>query len=345
MATEAEKFLQMASGEGYTGGEAGVSGTSRFGYSSYADLFDEEGRNLNQRTYFGENIDPDSARGAEDYEDAVRKMRERQIASDLEREYGITGQRTIDYVTDVARTAAGGRVEEQSEIEEAGRRLGGQLMGAARQAGGRFGATAAQMAGRAAGDVQRQSAEASERVREQMQEDAERELESILLQAEQGQLVDSQRRAEAAFQRQQQREAANDAAGRGILTAVGSIIGGATPLGPAVGGTIGGIAGGALYDLGSMVFSDERMKTNKKDAMGAAYDFLDAAQVAQYDMPATGSRNETGVMAQSIEDTELGQQLVQEGPGGLRMIDSKGGFGALLAAQKNLHERLKLLES
>ena len=343
MATEAEKFLQMASGEGYTGGEAGVSGTSRFGYSSYADLFDEEGRNLNQRTYFGENIDPDSVRGAEDYEDAVRKMRERQIASDLEQEYGITGQRTIDYVTDVARTAAGGRVDEQGEIEEAGRRLGGQLMGTARQAGGRFGATAAQMAGRAAGDVQRQSAEASERVREQMQEDAERELESILLQAEQGQLVDSQRRAEAAFQRQQQREAANDAAGRGILSATGSIIGGS--LGGPVGAAVGGLAGGAAYELGSMLFSDERMKTNKKDAMGAAYDFLDAAQVAQYDMPATGSRNETGVMAQSIEDTELGQQLVQEGPGGLRMIDSKGGFGALLAAQKNLHERLKQLES
>ncbi len=93
------------------------------------------------------------------------------------------------------------------------------------------------------------------------------------------------------------------------------------------------------------VFSDERMKSNvdRGKTAGAAYDFLENLDVAQYNMP--GRRTpEMGVMAQSMERSDLGQQAVEE-VGGVKGVNVNEAFKSLIVAQKEMHDRLKKLES
>ena len=93
--------------------------------------------------------------------------------------------------------------------------------------------------------------------------------------------------------------------------------------------------------------SDERLKQKTGDTQGAAYDYLDKMETAEYDMPiraiAGQPTRENGVMAQSLEKSELGKQAVGNA-GGVRMIDTIQGLRSTMVAQKELHERLKQIE-
>jgi len=91
--------------------------------------------------------------------------------------------------------------------------------------------------------------------------------------------------------------------------------------------------------------SDERIKSNidRKRTGPAAYDFLENLDVAQYNMPGVNTP-EMGVMAQSMEKSPLGQQAVTEVEG-VKSIDIPQAFKALIVAQKEMHDRVKRLET
>ena len=95
------------------------------------------------------------------------------------------------------------------------------------------------------------------------------------------------------------------------------------------------------------VMSDERLKTVTGDTQGAAYDYLDKMETAQYDMPVRQlvgqDPHEAGVMAQSLEGSRMGQQAVGD-IGGIKTIDTVQGLRSTMVAQKELHERLKQIE-
>jgi hypothetical protein len=54
-------------------------------------------------------------------------------------------------------------------------------------------------------------------------------------------------------------------------------------------------------------------------------------------------KNRDGVIAQDLEKTKLGNQMVKDTPQG-KMVDFGQGFANLLAAQAELNERLKKIE-
>ena len=96
-----------------------------------------------------------------------------------------------------------------------------------------------------------------------------------------------------------------------------------------------------------MSASDERLKQKTGETQGAAYDYLDKMETAQYNMPtramAGQPTSENGVMAQSLEGSELGRQAVGDA-GGVKTIETIQGLRATMVAQKELHERLKGIE-
>lgn len=114
---------------------------------------------------------------------------------------------------------------------------------------------------------------------------------------------------------------------------------------------IGG-AFGATGALGSAAIekSDERAKTeiNREQTPEKVREFLDALDTAswKYKQPEKdGEGKRYGVMAQSVAKSDVGRTFVVQMDDGHLGIDTKKGFGAVLAAAKDLHERLKHLES
>ncbi len=110
---------------------------------------------------------------------------------------------------------------------------------------------------------------------------------------------------------------------------------------------LGGVIGGGAGIGAAALMSDENQKTDIQDGDQAAYDFLDALQAHKYkykdaSLPGAAPGEQLGVMAQDVEQSP-GAQMVQDTPQG-KMLDPSKGFGAVLAAQANLHERLKALE-
>lgn len=112
--------------------------------------------------------------------------------------------------------------------------------------------------------------------------------------------------------------------------------------------TISGLlqgGGGGLGMLSKM--SDKNAKSDIKDGSEEVYDFLEAlnSKVYKYKEPEKhGSGKEIGVLAQDVErGGNVGKSLVKELPEG-KVLDMGKGFGAVLAAQAELHERLKKLE-
>lgn len=92
--------------------------------------------------------------------------------------------------------------------------------------------------------------------------------------------------------------------------------------------------------------SDETKKKDKKDGSEAADSFLEAlhSYTYKYKNPEKhGEGTQLGVMAQDLEKTPVGKQMVIDTPEG-KMVDYGKGYGAVLAAMSNLHERLKKIE-
>jgi hypothetical protein len=84
-------------------------------------------------------------------------------------------------------------------------------------------------------------------------------------------------------------------------------------------------------------------KANKKLA-----DMLDKLQPYEYEykdtsLPGTSEGRNIGIMAQDLEKSEAGRELVKNTPDG-KVIDTKKTFSAMLAAQADLNKRLKAVE-
>lgn len=106
--------------------------------------------------------------------------------------------------------------------------------------------------------------------------------------------------------------------------------------------TVGGILSGAGQIAAA---SDERVKKNIHDAKADMNGFLDAlgAHSYEYKDKADGAGEYYSPMAQELEKHPVGESMVLDTPRG-KMVDYGRGFGAILAAQAALHERMKKLE-
>ena len=112
----------------------------------------------------------------------------------------------------------------------------------------------------------------------------------------------------------------------------------------------GSFLGAGASALGSMFAkSDENSKKNIKKDSKSSNDFLEKLSSVSYKYkdtsePGTAEGKRHGILAQDLEKSEVGKSLVLNTPGG-KMVDTVQGFGAVLAAQSELHKRLKELES
>ena len=64
-----------------------------------------------------------------------------------------------------------------------------------------------------------------------------------------------------------------------------------------------------------------------------------------YKDPADGVGQRYGVMAQDLEKDPVGQTMVADAPDGKKYIDMKSGMSAMLAAQADMHDRLRRVEA
>lgn len=140
-----------------------------------------------------------------------------------------------------------------------------------------------------------------------------------------------------------------------VTGAVGTIAGGIaggvitkTPQGAMAGASAGGALGAGIGTAAGEAMSDEKLKKHVESAKGDVKKFLDAVSAKSYEYKNPEARGAApgerfGVMAQDLEKSKMGKSLVRETPQG-KMVDTVQGFGALLAAQAEMHQRLKKLE-
>lgn len=96
-----------------------------------------------------------------------------------------------------------------------------------------------------------------------------------------------------------------------------------------------------------MIASDETVKVEIKPESKPT-SFLDHLTAYEYEYkdpgaPGAGDGRHMGVMAQDLEKSEVGKRMVQDTPAG-KMVDMGKGFGAMLAAQAEMNDRIKKLE-
>jgi len=105
----------------------------------------------------------------------------------------------------------------------------------------------------------------------------------------------------------------------------------------------GGLIGGAAQLIAA---SDKNLKKNIKDAKGETKKFLEALSAKKYEYkPESGeaSGDNYGIIAQDLEKSKMGKSLVMDTPKG-KMVDTRRGFGAALAAMADLNKRTAELE-
>lgn len=97
--------------------------------------------------------------------------------------------------------------------------------------------------------------------------------------------------------------------------------------------------------LSTQVVSDERAKKNIQPGDSATEDMLSnlASAIFEYKNKGNGEGRQLGVMAQDLEKSKLGKEMVDE-EDGTKYIDFKKGMSSILSAQANLHKRLSQLE-
>lgn len=105
---------------------------------------------------------------------------------------------------------------------------------------------------------------------------------------------------------------------------------------------LGGLGQAATMGL---LLSDRRAKTGISDGRGAAREMLDKIEPSSYSYKdqSNGSGRHLSPMAQDLEKSEAGRSMVMNTPQG-KMVDYGKGFGAILAAQADLNERLSQIE-
>lgn len=101
---------------------------------------------------------------------------------------------------------------------------------------------------------------------------------------------------------------------------------------------------------GAAAMSDENSKTDVKSSDNKLKSFLDALKAHEYeykaskkDLPGAGEGKHVSPMAQELEKTELGKQMVVDTPEG-KVVDYGKGFGTMLASMATLNERTSELE-
>lgn len=97
--------------------------------------------------------------------------------------------------------------------------------------------------------------------------------------------------------------------------------------------------------ISTQVVSDERAKKNIESGDSATEDMLSnlASAIFEYKNKNNGEGRQLGVMAQDLEKSKLGKEMVDE-EDGTKYIDFKKGLSSILSAQANLHKRLSQLE-
>jgi hypothetical protein len=107
-------------------------------------------------------------------------------------------------------------------------------------------------------------------------------------------------------------------------------------------------AAGAARSIGRglrRLFSDENLKTNVEYGSKDIRNMLDKLEPCTYDYKdkAIDNRKSTSVMAQDLEKSKIGKTFVDDTKKG-KMIDYSKMLGTVLAAQADLHKRLKKIE-
>ena len=110
---------------------------------------------------------------------------------------------------------------------------------------------------------------------------------------------------------------------------------------------------GGLFGLGAAALtppSDIRVKAEIEDGAPSVRKMLDNLDPYEYDYkdevkedPSMEGR-QLGVMAQDLEESELGNNFVQEDIDGVKRVDYGKMGSTQLAALADLHQRLKKLE-
>jgi hypothetical protein len=111
----------------------------------------------------------------------------------------------------------------------------------------------------------------------------------------------------------------------------------------------GAMIGGAMSSAGAAMASDKKEKKNVKSSKKDVNNFLEALSAKSYEYkdtskPGTAEGKRYGIMAQDLEKSSMGKALVKE-VNGTKMVNTSQGFGSVLAAQSEMHKRLKELES
>lgn len=113
---------------------------------------------------------------------------------------------------------------------------------------------------------------------------------------------------------------------------------------------VSGLFGGGSSGGGASMFSDENNKKNVHGGGPQIQLFLDSAQPHEYeykdsvkDNPLAGEGTYVSPMAQDLEKSPLGAEMVKDTPDG-KVVDYGKGFGTLLAGLGDVNNRLKALE-
>jgi hypothetical protein len=105
------------------------------------------------------------------------------------------------------------------------------------------------------------------------------------------------------------------------------------------------VAEGAA-DTAAAAASDERVKENKKktnaSALDAVNEFLKSAESYEYNYIGDDTKR-NGVMAQDLEESSIGKQMVSDTPSG-KVVDYGQGFSALMASIAELNKKVSKIE-
>lgn len=127
---------------------------------------------------------------------------------------------------------------------------------------------------------------------------------------------------------------------------VGGLLGAGGQIGAAVVSSRGTAPpGGAAAGGEAAAASDRALKTEIRSGDKDIEEFLSAVQAHHYKYkdPKWGKGSYVSPMAQELEKSKLGKDMVIDTDEG-KIVDYGKGLGALLAAQANLHKRLKKIE-
>jgi len=121
---------------------------------------------------------------------------------------------------------------------------------------------------------------------------------------------------------------------------------GPTAAGEGIGGMLGGL-GGLAGGAASLVpfLSDARVKQHIKHDTAKIRAFLDTLHPQEFEYIQKPGDKHYGVMAQDLQESEVGESMVIKTPEGELMVHGGMGLSAVLAALGDINKRLASLEA